>query len=56
MRKLKIADFSIAVQYRLKSEFIKALHQRFGEQGIEISFPMRKIEVSQLPPTERDSP
>lgn len=45
---LRACEF--ATQYELRSEFIKALHQRFGAEGIEISFPMRKVEVSQVPP------
>jgi small-conductance mechanosensitive channel len=45
---LRVREFS--QQYVLKSEFIKALHKRYNEEGIEISFPMRKIEMSQLPP------
>ena len=27
----------------LKSELIKRLHQRFGEEGIEINYPVRKL-------------
>ncbi len=30
-------------QYVLTHEFIKALHQRFKEEGIEISWPVRKV-------------
>jgi len=40
---LRVTDF--AAQYRLRSEFIKALHQRFGEEGIEIPFPIRTVIV-----------
>lgn len=29
--------------FTLKSEFIKILHKRFGEQGIDIQYPVRKI-------------
>ncbi|MHB8994829.1 MAG: mechanosensitive ion channel family protein [Armatimonadota bacterium] len=45
---LRAQEFS--AQYQLKSEFIKALHERFAAEGIEISFPMRKVEFSQVPP------
>ena len=27
----------------LKSELIKRLHKRFGEEGIEINYPVRKL-------------
>lgn len=33
----------VAAQYRLQHEFVKALHQRFKEENIEISFPIRKL-------------
>jgi len=38
---LQIKDFG--AQYRLKHEFIKALHKRFNEEGIEISWPVSKL-------------
>ena len=34
-------------QYLLHSEFIKALHRRFREEGIEIPFPIRTVIVKQ---------
>ncbi len=33
----------VGAQYRLQHEFIKALHKRFKDEGIEISFPVRKL-------------
>jgi small-conductance mechanosensitive channel len=33
----------VGAQYRLQHEFIKALHRRFKNEGIEISFPVRKL-------------
>jgi len=38
---LRVRDF--AAQYKLRSEFIKALHQRFQQEGIEIPFPIRTV-------------
>lgn len=34
---------SFGAQYRLQSEFIKALHRRFQEEGREIPFPIRTV-------------
>ncbi|KPJ63304.1 hypothetical protein AMK68_04020, partial [candidate division KD3-62 bacterium DG_56] len=31
------------VQYKLRSEFVKALHRRFKQEGIEIPFPIRTV-------------
>lgn len=33
----------VAAQYFLQHEYIKALHKRFREEGIDISYPIRKI-------------
>ncbi|MWA01900.1 mechanosensitive ion channel [Actinomadura sp. LD22] len=30
-------------QFRIKHEFVKRLHRRFGEEGIEIPYPRRKL-------------
>ncbi len=38
---LRVKDF--AAQYLLGHEYIKALHRRFGEEGIEIPFPIRTV-------------
>jgi len=38
---LRVKDFG--VQYLLSSEFIKALHRRFRQEGIEIPFPIRTL-------------
>lgn len=38
---LNAAD--VQAQYLLQSEFIKALHQRFKQEGIEIPFPIRTV-------------
>ncbi len=33
----------VGAQYLLKHEFVKALHKRFREENIDISFPIRKL-------------
>jgi small-conductance mechanosensitive channel len=38
---LRVKDF--AAQYLLGHEYIKALHRRFAEEGIEIPFPIRTV-------------
>jgi small-conductance mechanosensitive channel len=38
---LRVRDF--AAQYALRSEFVKALHRRFQQEGIEIPFPIRTV-------------
>jgi len=38
---LRVKEFS--AQYKLQSDFIKALHRRFREEGIEIPFPIRTV-------------
>ncbi|HIE51735.1 MAG TPA: mechanosensitive ion channel family protein [Armatimonadetes bacterium] len=38
---LRVKEFG--AQYKLQSEFIKALHRRFQEEGIEIPFPIRTV-------------
>lgn len=38
---LRVKQF--AAQYALQSEFIKALHKRFKEEGIDIPFPIRTV-------------
>lgn len=49
---LRIKEFG--AQYALTHEAIKALHRRFNEEGIEISWPMRKLVAEQpLPLTLR---
>jgi small-conductance mechanosensitive channel len=40
-------------QYALKHDFIKALHKRFAEEGIEIQYPARKIYYADNFPTEK---
>lgn len=44
---LRVREFRHS--YLLKSEFIKALHKRYNAEGIEISFPMRRVEMVQPP-------
>jgi small-conductance mechanosensitive channel len=46
LRATKYAD-----QFLLKHEFIKRLHQRYGEEGIIIPFPIRTLNI----PSERQS-
>ncbi len=41
---LRANDFDAS--FLLKHEYIKALHQRFREEGIEISYPVREIRMS----------
>lgn len=43
---LRVQEFG--AQYVLRSEFVKALHQRYQQEGIEIPFPMRTV-VLQTP-------
>ena len=38
--------------YLLQHEFIKALHKRFGEEGIEIAWPIRKVVFASPQPDE----
>jgi small-conductance mechanosensitive channel len=38
---MRVKEFG--AQYLLQSEFIKALHRRFKEEGIEIPFPIRTV-------------
>jgi small-conductance mechanosensitive channel len=38
---LRVKDF--AAQYLLGHEYMKALHRRFNEEGIEIPFPIRTV-------------
>lgn len=42
---LRVKEFG--AQYALHSEFVKALHSRFREEGIEIPFPIRTVIVKQ---------
>jgi small-conductance mechanosensitive channel len=32
-------------QYLLKHEFVKRLHQRYRQEGIEIPFPIRTVHL-----------
>ena len=48
-----------AAHFALKSEFIKSLHKRFGEEGIDIQYPVRKLILSSgqsalVPPKRAD--
>ncbi len=45
---LRATDFS--AQYPLRSEFVKALHQRFRAQGIEIPYPVRTVVIKGAAP------
>jgi len=45
---LRVEDF--AAQYLLAHEYMKALHRRFDEEGIEIPFPIRTVIMSQPSP------
>ncbi|NGN70123.1 mechanosensitive ion channel family protein [Streptomyces sp. A7024] len=42
---LRVAEFTD--QYRVKHEFIKRLHTRYHEEGVEIAHPVRNIVVRQ---------
>ncbi len=42
---LRVTDY--VSQYLIKHEFIKALHKRFKEEGIEIPFPQRDIHIKE---------
>ena len=43
---LRVGEF--ADQYKLKHEFIKSLHVRYREEGIEIPFPIRTVYTKPL--------
>lgn len=43
----------VGAQYLLQHEFIKALHRRFREEEVEISYPVRKLVWSEGGPTLR---
>jgi len=49
---LRVTEFG--VQYALQSEFIKALHRRFNQEGIEIPFPIRTVVMK--PPSAQPPP
>ena len=51
---LRVRDF--AVQYRLRSEFVKALHRRFNQEGIEIPFPIRTVIMKPATSADRTAP
>ena len=44
---LRVREFG--AQYRLRSDFVKALHQRFRQEGIEIPFPIRTVIIKPTP-------
>jgi small-conductance mechanosensitive channel len=47
-----VKDF--AAQYLLGHEYMKALHRRFNEEGIEIPFPIRTV-IMQSPGKAQDA-
>ena len=47
---LRVTDFS--AQYLLGHEYMKALHRRFNEEGIEIPFPIRTVIMRPPAPKE----
>jgi small-conductance mechanosensitive channel len=47
---LRVREFG--AQYALQSEFIKAIHRRFREEGIEIPFPIRTVMFKHAPTPE----
>jgi small-conductance mechanosensitive channel len=51
---LKVSDF--VYQYVTKHEFIKAVHRRFREEGIEISWPVRQLVAPQPLPMQMIAP
>ncbi len=44
---LRAAD--VNAQFRIQSSFIKALHLRFREEGIDIPFPVRSVRMQTVP-------
>ncbi|MCJ7444654.1 MAG: mechanosensitive ion channel family protein [Methanotrichaceae archaeon] len=48
---LRARDFNY--QYPIRHEFIKRLHKRYGEEGIEIPYPMRNLYIRELNPTSK---
>jgi small-conductance mechanosensitive channel len=51
---LRVHDF--AAQYLLAHEYMKALHRRFKEEGIEIPFPIRTVYMHSPEPQTPRSP
>jgi len=51
---LRVKDF--AAQYLLGHEFMKALHRRFDEEGIEIPFPIRTVIMRSPGKVEYEAP
>ena len=47
---LRVKEF--VNKYRVRHEFIKALHRRYGEEGIEIPFPIRTVHMK-TPDTDK---
>ncbi len=45
---LRVTEFQ--AQYAVTSAFMKALHRRFREEGIEIPYPMRTMTLKSGPP------
>jgi len=45
---LKVRDF--VAQYALKHEYIKAIHRRFREEGIDIAWPVQPYTTPQMLP------
>ncbi len=50
---LRVKDFGS--QYALHHEYVKALHRRFAEEGIEIPFPIRTVIMQQPRPAGAQS-
>jgi len=48
---LRVEDFG--AQYVLAHEYMKALHRRFGQEGIEIPFPIQTVIIRQPKPRAR---
>ena len=51
---LRVTDFS--AQYLLGHEYIKALHRRFNQEGIEIPFPIRTVIMQPAGPRPTAAP
>jgi len=51
---LRVEDF--ASQYLLAHEYMKALHKRFDEEGIEIPFPIRTVYMREAEPQASAAP
>lgn len=46
---------SVNDQYVVKSEFVKRLQKRFSQEGINIPFPIRTLQMEKIAPADKES-